>query len=125
VGSPEVVPEGTAEYLAYEAGCIHGISFFRGCVSCGRRGDAEVRIEKHEAAEAALQKAQPLISAALDAAPEALAIIQRNGFVFATDPAKPDDQRTQAERWEKLALSLYTSLVELTSLARAYREEGR
>ncbi len=42
---------------------------------------------------------------------EALSIIEKHGFVFATDLSKPIESRTDAERWEALAFTLYTMLL--------------
>jgi hypothetical protein len=59
---------------------------------------------------------------------EALAICRRHGFVFETPLDKPDEERTGAERWEKLAFTFYTTLCEIDvpvqSLARRMDEEG-
>ncbi len=56
--------------------------------------------------------------------PTTLAMIQRNGFVFATPLGKPDAERTDAERWEKLAFSIYTDLCIVDSVARAALDEA-
>lgn len=55
-------------------------------------------------------------SAIAQAQPDALEMIRRNNFVFQTPLGKLD--LTDAERWEKLAFSLYTDLASVSSRAR-------
>jgi hypothetical protein len=47
---------------------------------------------------------------------------RREGFVFGTDVTKPSADRTEAERWEMLAFTLYTDLCEIASRAEALRD---
>lgn len=49
--------------------------------------------------------------------PKVLAYIALNGFKFATPLQKPDNERTEAERWEKLAFSIYSDLCEVDTIA--------
>lgn len=51
--------------------------------------------------------------------PESLEIIRTNGFVFASNIAKPLEELTEIERWEKLAFSLYTDLCKAEWIARS------
>lgn len=44
-----------------------------------------------------------------------VAMIRREGFVFETPLHKPDADRTDAERWEKLAFTLYSNICEIDS----------
>ena len=78
-----------------------------------------------ELAEDELIRLQPEVCAVVEAdakvpeaQEEALAIIRRHGFVFETPLDKPDEERTEAERWEKLAFTLYTTLCELDAHSR-------
>lgn len=56
---------------------------------------------------------------------EVLAMIERNGFVFRTPLDKPDNERTDAEQWEKLAFTLYSHLCEIDSGVRAALSDGK
>lgn len=57
--------------------------------------------------------------------PDTLAMIEHNGFVFRTPLGKPDEDRTEAERWEKLAFSIYTRLCEVDAVVRdALKDAG-
>ncbi len=51
--------------------------------------------------------------------PSVLETLRANGIVFRTALDKPDDERTDAERWEKVEFSLYTDLCEVDTQARA------
>ncbi len=51
--------------------------------------------------------------------PAVLETLRANGIVFRTALDKPDDERTDAERWEKVAFSIYTDLCEVDTQARA------
>jgi hypothetical protein len=44
---------------------------------------------------------------------EALAIMEKHGFIFETPLHKPNEERTPVEMWEKLAFTLYTTLCEI------------
>ncbi len=57
--------------------------------------------------------------------PAVLETLRRNGVVFTTRLDKPDDERTEAERWEKIAFSIYTDLCEMDSIARAALDGAR
>jgi hypothetical protein len=70
---------------------------------------AEERNEELEAVLAWLEPRQQNV----------LGMIERNGFVFRTPLDKPDNVRTDAEKWEKLAFSLYTEICEIDSHVRA------
>jgi hypothetical protein len=48
---------------------------------------------------------------------DAIAVMERNGFVIDMDLSKPMDQLTEAERWQKLAFTFYTDLCESASRA--------
>ena len=51
--------------------------------------------------------------------PSTMAVLRKHGFVFDTPLGKPDEERTEAERWEKAAFTIYTDLCEVDSIARA------
>ncbi len=51
--------------------------------------------------------------------PAVLETLRANGIVFRTALDKPDDERTDAERCEKVAFSIYTDLCEVDTQARA------
>lgn len=46
---------------------------------------------------------------------DALAMMEREGFRFTNVGVEP--QRNEAERWEKLAFTLYTEIAEMSSAA--------
>ena len=60
-----------------------------------------------------------VVEKAAPAQQNALAIMRREGFVFTTPLGKPDEERTEAERWEKLAFTLYTTLCEIDTKTQA------
>lgn len=53
-----------------------------------------------------------------------LGAMESNGFVFATPLDKPDSERTEAERWEKLAFTIYSRLCEVDSIVRGALSEA-
>lgn len=71
------------------------------------RLSVEQRLADAERALAKIQAVQP----------ETVEMIRRHGFVFETPLDRPDEFRTEAERWEKLAFSIYMRLCEIESVA--------
>jgi hypothetical protein len=57
--------------------------------------------------------------------PGVLAMLRREEFVFDTPLDKPDVDRTLAERWEKLAFTLYSDICEANSIARQALKEDQ
>lgn len=66
-----------------------------------------------------LEKLREALEKIKSVQPETVAMFRRREIVFATALGKPDDERTDAEMWEKIAFSIYSDLCEADALAAA------
>lgn len=79
------------------------------------RRELSVALARAERAEEALRQIAGI-------QPFVVEYIRREGFIFYTPLDKPDAERNDAERWEKLAFSIYTDLCEVEQIARRVLE---